>query len=145
MAALEIWYDQEPENDFSAGDPAIIVRTLAELAELVDKVSAASAHQPCPSIITAYVADDPYGFPSVRAGIGAERGYVQVSGRDGRRATLGEASETGERVYDFQGHGEEVPVRQEVPLATVREVLAAYFEHGGLIPENFAILHPVDV
>lgn len=144
MAALEVYYDQEPENDFGSGDPAIIVKTDAELTELVDRVSARSAHQPCPSIITAYVADDPYGFPSLRAGIGAELGYVQVNSRTGTRVTLGNAAATGERVYDFQGHGEEVPLRQEVPLATVRAVLAAYLEHCGLIPDDFAALHPVE-
>ena len=145
MAALEVWYDQKPENDFGPGDPAIIVRTPEELTELLDRVSTASAHQLCPSIITVYVADDPYRFPSVRAGVGAEYGYVQVNSRAGRRATLGDAAATDERVYDFQGHGEEVPVRHEVPLSTVRAVLAAYLDHGGLIPDKFPELHPVDV
>lgn len=145
MAALEIWYDQQPDNDFGAGDPAIIVRTQDELTMLIDRVRAASAQQLCPSIITAYVADDPYRFPSVRAGIGAEVGYVQINSRAGRRATLGDTDAVQERVYDFQGHGEEIPVRHEVPLDVVREVLAAYLDHGGLIPTDFPHLHEVAV
>jgi hypothetical protein len=144
VAALEVWYDQDPENDLGPGDPAIVVRTHAELTELVDKISDASAHQVCPSIVTMYVADDPYGQPSVRAGIGAELGYVQVSGRSGRRVTIGDADASGERTYDFQGHGEQVPRRFEVSLAIVREVLAAYLTHDGSIPQDFTQLRFVD-
>jgi hypothetical protein len=142
VAALEVWYDQKPEDDFNPGDPAIIVSTHEELAALLDRVSEQSARQPCPSIITVYVADDPYRFPSVRAGVGAEQGYVQVSSRTGRRATLGDDI-VGDRLYDFQGHGEDVPLRHEVPLTTVRAVLAAYLDHDGLIPDDFPGLHEV--
>ncbi|SMC48371.1 Imm1 family immunity protein [Lentzea albidocapillata] len=84
MAALEVWYDPEPEDDFNPGDPAIIVRTHEGLAVLLDRVSKRSARQPCPSIITVSVADDPYRFPSVRAGVGADLGYVQINSRTGR-------------------------------------------------------------
>jgi hypothetical protein len=145
VAVLEVWYDQTPDNDFGPGDPAIVVRDQEELTVLVDRVSAASARQLCPSIITVYVADDPYRFPSVRAGIGAEVGYVQIDSRAGRRATLGNQNATEERVYDFQGHGEDIPVRHEVPLDTVRRVLAAYLDHGGLVPADFPHLHEVAV
>lgn len=145
MAALEVYYDQKPENDFGPGDPVIIVSDAAELNALLDRVSAASARQPCPSIITAYVASDPYRRPSVRAGIGAEQGYVQVNSRDSRRATLGNAAATGQRTYDFQGHGEEVELRHEVPLATVRAVLTSYLEHDGVIPDEFPELHTVNM
>lgn len=145
MAALEVWYDQKPEDDFYPGDPALVVRTREELAILLDRVSEQSARQPCPSIITLYVADDPYRFPSVRAGVGADQGYVQITSRTGRRATLGDTDATGDRVYDFQGHGEDVPMRHEVPLTTVRAVLTAYLDHGGLVPDDFPDLHPVDI
>ncbi|GAA3889833.1 hypothetical protein GCM10022243_63280 [Saccharothrix violaceirubra] len=140
MATLEVWYDQMPENDFGPGDPAIIVGTEAEPAALVDRVSAKSATQPCPSIVSMYVAGDPYGHPSLNAGIGAERAYVRIGSRTSIR-TVGDADAVGETTYDFQGHGEPIPRRHEVPLAIVREVLAAYMHHDGTIPEDFADLH----
>jgi hypothetical protein len=48
-------------------------------------------------------------------------------------------------VYDFQGHETLVPASYEVPLGTVRAVLAAYLDHGALIPEDFPYLHEVAV
>lgn len=144
MAALEVWYDQKPDDDFSAGDPAIIIHAHDELIALLNRVSEQSGRQPCPSIITVYVADDPYRYPSIRAGVGAERGYVHINSKTGRRTTLGDTETPDHRVYDFQGHGEDVPVRYEVPLATVLAVLAAYLDHSGLIPDDFPGLHPID-
>ncbi len=144
MATLEIWYDQQPENDFGPGDPAIIVTTQDELSTLIDRVSAKSTTQQCPSLVEVSIAEDPYGFPTVNAGIGGDRGYVQLSGRDELRATQGDSTATGTVVYDLQGHETLVPASYEVPLSTVRAVLAAYLHHGGLIPEDFAELHPAD-
>lgn len=145
MATLEIWYDQMPENDYGPGDPAIIVATQEELSAFIDRVSARSTAQPCPSLIEVSIAEDPYGFPTLNAGIGANHGYVRVSGRDELRATQGDPNASGDVVYDFQGHETLVPVSQEVPLDTVRAVLTAYLDHGGLIPQDFPHLHEVAV
>ncbi|MGW6932881.1 Imm1 family immunity protein [Lentzea sp. NPDC054927] len=143
MATLEIWYDQMPDNDYGPGDPAIIVATHEELSAFIDRVSAQSAAQPCPSLVEVSIAEDPYGFPTVNAGIGADRGYVRVSGADELRATQGDSNAADNVVYDFQGHETLVPASYEVPLSTVRAVLAAYLDHGGLIPEEFSHLHEV--
>ncbi|MCR3746114.1 Imm1 family immunity protein [Lentzea californiensis] len=143
MATLEIWYDQKPDNDFGAGDPSILVTTHEELAAFIDRVSERSAAQPCPSLVEVSIAEDPYGFPTVYAGIGSDQGYVRISGVDDLRATQGDLDATGDLVYDFQGHETLVPASYEVPLDTVRSVLAAYLDHGGLIPADFPHLASV--
>lgn len=145
MATLEIWYDQKPDNDYGPGDPAIIVTNQDELSAFIDRVSTRSAAQPCPSLVEVSIAEDPYGFPTVNAGIGADRGYVRISGADELRVTRGDSGEAGTIVYDFQGHETLVPAGHEVPLSTVRAVLAAYLDHGGLVPEDFPGLHPAVV
>lgn len=126
-------------------DETFIVETQEELTSVIDQVSAASADQPCSSLVEITVADDPFGFPSVYAGLGASRGFVQVSGPDSYRVTIGDPDVSGDVIYDYQDHGTEIPAREEVPLSTVRTVLAAYLTHGGLIPEEFAELYPVDI
>ncbi|MEU4801275.1 Imm1 family immunity protein [Actinosynnema sp. NPDC023587] len=131
MATLKVWYDQQPENDLGPGDPAFIVTTEDELTALIDRVNATSAIQPCPSLIEVSITEDPYGFPTLNAGIGHDRGHVRLSGRDELRATRGDSTAAGTGVYDFQGHETLVPVSYEVPPATVRGVLAAFLEHGG--------------
>lgn len=90
------------------------------------------------------IADDPYAFPIVEAGIGAERGFVRVNGADALRTTQGDRDAAGTVRYDLQGQETLIPARTEVPLATVRAVLGAYLEHGGLIPDDFPDLHPGD-
>ncbi|KOV79912.1 hypothetical protein ADL03_35625 [Nocardia sp. NRRL S-836] len=125
------------------GEPAIIVQTHEELSALIDRVSTRSATQPYPSLVEVSIAEDPYGFPTVNAGIGAEKGYVRISGMDELRATQGTPDATGVRVYDFQGHETLIPASYEVPLDTVRAVLAAYLDHGGLIPADFPHLREV--
>ncbi|WP_434438779.1 Imm1 family immunity protein [Lentzea sp. E54] len=143
MATLEIWYDQKPDNDYGPGDPAITVTTQDELSAFIDRVRAQSAVQPCPSLVEISIAEDFYGFPTINAGIGPDRGYVRVSGADELRATQGDPEATGELVYDFQGHETLVPASYEVPLDTVSTVLAAYLDHGGRIPADFP--HLADV
>ncbi len=117
--------------------------TQDELSAFVDRVSARSAAQQCPSLVEVSIAEDPYGFPTVNAGIGADRGHVRVSGADELRATQGDSEAISDRVYDFQGHETLVPASYEVPFDIVRAVLAAYLDHGGLIPVDFPHLHEV--
>lgn len=138
MATLKAIYDRE------TGDSPVVIRTHEELSSLVDKVSAYSSDHPCASIVEISVADDPYGFPNLYAGIGPTSGFVQEYW-DPPRATIGNRDASGVVVFDLQGNGTEIPAFQEVPLATVRAVLAAYLEHGGSIPADFAGLHLVDV
>ncbi|GLY52828.1 Imm1 family immunity protein [Lentzea sp. NBRC 102530] len=145
MATLEIWYDQKPDNDLGAGDPAVIVSTQAELTAFIDRVSKRSHSQPRPSLVEVSIAEDPYGFPTVNAGIGGERGYVRISGEDDVRATQGDPGAAGEVIYDFQGQETLIPASYEVAVDVVRSVLAAYLDHGGLIPSDFPHLREVEV
>ena len=145
MATLKVWYDQEPENDLSDGDPAVLVSTQEELSALIDRVSTFAVGQPCPSVIEVSIADDPYAFPIIEAGIGAERGFVRVNGANALRATLGDPNANGTVLYDLQGQEAIIAASAEVPLSAVRAVLASYLDHGGLIPDDFPGLHPVDI
>ncbi|USX50992.1 Imm1 family immunity protein [Lentzea sp. HUAS12] len=114
-----------------------MLATQDELSAFIDRVSAESAAQPCPSLIEVSIAEDPYGFPAVNAGIGADRGYVRISGAEDLRVTQGDPDTTGELVYDFQGHETLIPANYEVPPEIVRSVLSAYLDHGGLVPVGF--------
>lgn len=138
MATLKAVYDHE------TGASPLLIRTHEELSSLVDALSAYSANHPCASIAEVAIADDPYGFPHLYVGIGKDFGFVQEYWNPAR-STMSKGSATGKIEFDFAGNTQDIPASQVVPLATVREVLAAYFEHGGLIPEDFAALHPSNV
>lgn len=144
MATLKVWFDQEPDNDLGTGDPAVLVSTAEELSVFIDRVSTLATGQSCPSVIEVSVADDPYAFPIVEAGIGAERGFVRVNGADALRITQGDPDAAGTVRYDLQGQETLISAKTEVPLATVRTVLTAYLEHDGVIPDDFPDLHPAD-
>jgi len=45
-------------------------------------------------------------------------------------------------MYDYMANATEIPAREEVPLTTVRAILAAYLDHGGAIPGDFQGLCP---
>ena len=133
MATLKAVYDQE------TGAVPLLIRSHDELSSLVDKISAYSANNPCASIVEFANADDPYGFPHLYVGIGKNTGFVQEYWNPAR-STVGDASATGKIAPNTQ----EILASQVVSLNTVRTVLAAYLTHGGIIPEDFAELHPVD-
>ncbi|MEA5366445.1 hypothetical protein VA596_43425 [Amycolatopsis sp., V23-08] len=38
MVTLEVWYDQEPENDYAEGEPAILVSSSGDLDQLIARV-----------------------------------------------------------------------------------------------------------
>lgn len=136
MATLKAIYDHE------TGDSPVLLSTLDDLAALVERVSRYSAQHPYASIVEISVAGDPYGFPTLYVGIGAEHGFVHEYW-DPTRATIGDQNATGKVIYDLQGNGTEIPARQQVPLQTVREVLTAYLAHDGLLPADFPALRPV--
>lgn len=136
MATLKAVYDHE------TGESPLLITTQDELSELITRVIELDGG-PVPSIVELAVNEDPYGFPHLYAGIGADSGFVQEYW-DPARTTLGDQTATGTTLFDFANHTQEIPAQQVVPLAIVRVVLAAYLEHGGHIPADFAELHPVD-
>ncbi|MGI5504317.1 Imm1 family immunity protein [Lentzea sp. CA-135723] len=137
MATLKAVYNHE------TGASPFLIATQEDLNELIIRVIELEGG-PVPSIVELAINDDPYGFPHLYAGIGAESGFVQEYW-DPARATLGDQAATGTTLFDFADNTQEIPVRQVVPLEIVRAVLAAYLEHGGRIPADFAELHFVDV
>ena len=128
---------------YQRGNP-IIASTSDELTAAIDRISTESAQQPYAPVVEITVADDPFSHPLVYAGLGRERGFVQINGFDAVRATLGNPDATGEVVYDYQSHETKVPARQEVPLSIVRAVLVAYLTHDGAIPDDFPELQAAD-
>lgn len=123
-------------------DAPVVVRTQQELTALIDRISAASAGQQVSSMVELSRVDGPWGFQIVTAGIGPHRGFVQVSGEPAYRTTVGDGDARGEVVYDYMANVTEIPAQEEVPLATVRVVLAAYLDHCGVIPEDHPDLYP---
>ena len=138
MATLKAIYDRE------TGLNPIAVRTQDDLEALIDRVRSYSTGYPCPAIVELTIEDDPWGRARIYAGIGDDRGFVQELWNP-PRATLGDPDAAGVVVYDLQAHDTEIPACQEVPMATVRTVLAAYLKYDGTIPHDFAELHPADV
>lgn len=137
MVALRAVFDHE------TGRSPVLVSTHDELSELITRVIELSEGETIPSIVELGVNDDnPYAFPALQAGISAESGFVYELWNPSR-ATLGEQDARGTVLFDYAAHPQEVPARHVVPLDTVRVVLAAYLEHGGQIPPDFADLHPV--
>ncbi|MFF5094311.1 Imm1 family immunity protein [Actinosynnema sp. NPDC000082] len=122
--------------DRETGDAPIVIRTQEDMSALVERVRAESASVPCPSIVEITDAEDPWCRPFAYAGIGVDRGFVQVHA-DPPLTTIGDPSATGVVVYDLQGEGTDIPADQEVPISAVRAVLSAYLAHDAALPEGF--------
>lgn len=130
--------------DYETGRSPLVVSTHDELSELVTRVIALSEGETVASIVELGVNDEnPYAFPALQAGIGAESGFVYELWNPSR-ATVGEPDAVGTVLFDYAAHPQEIPACHIVPLATVRAVLKAYLEHDGFIPENFPDLQPVE-
>jgi hypothetical protein len=132
--ALEIWYDQEPDNDLGPGDPPIVVHTAAELDAFLNRVLHATADQSVPPMIQASIADRPE-RGAVEVGIGQDVGFINYLAADGG-LTLGDPNRTGQAVYDYMGSATEVDASAEIPLALVRQGLREYLEHDGAKPAS---------
>ncbi|MFC6093147.1 Imm1 family immunity protein [Saccharothrix lopnurensis] len=122
-------------------DQPLVIRTRQDVEELLDHVSTASATQAVPSMIEIRRADDPWAHQVLHAGIGADHGFVRVSGDPEYRTTVGDPTATGEVVFDYMDNATEVPAREIVPLSTVRNILTAFITHDGDIPAGFPELH----
>lgn len=133
MVTLEVWYDQEPENDYSEGDPAILVSTADELDVLIQRMQADGKDQPVPPMAECSVSGD-----SSRGvfylGVGQEKGFV-VFVTPQEAQTVGDPSLTGEVTYDYMAHVREIPAQYEVPLEQVRAVALAFLEREELPPD----------
>ncbi|HEX3778742.1 MAG TPA: Imm1 family immunity protein [Pseudonocardiaceae bacterium] len=124
--ALEIWYDQEPDDDFHEGDPAIVVNTAEELETFIDRVVAAGRGAVAPPMIEVSIAGV-QDSPVMQVGLGQERGFIAYLATDGGW-TAGDASRQDFVPYDYMGSVQEVPASAEVPTSEVRKGLRAFLE-----------------
>ncbi|WP_440898813.1 Imm1 family immunity protein [Actinosynnema sp.] len=136
MATLSAIFDHE------TGSNPVLIETQQDLDALVERVRERSTGHPCPSIVEISDAADPWGSPTAYAGIGDDRGFVQVHDNP-MRATRGRAGTTGTVVYDLVANATDIPADQEVPLDVVRTVLAAYLAHNSRIPADHPLLNIV--
>ncbi|MFV2008594.1 MULTISPECIES: Imm1 family immunity protein [unclassified Micromonospora] len=130
MVALEVWFDQVPENDFGTGDPAIIVDDLTGLDNLIEHILTATTDRQIPSVVQANLlgAD---GLPIIEAGIGRGRGFISYTDHNGGFYSIGDPSRSGDAVYDYMGNEHVVPASAEIPLSEVRQWLAEFIATGG--------------
>jgi hypothetical protein len=129
VVALEVWFDQVPDNDFSPGDPAIIVENLNDLDRLIDHVLQATEEREIPPVIQASIADTP-GLPIVEAGFDRDFGFISYTDRTGGFYSVGDSSRTGEAIYDYMGNEHIVPASTQIPLSMVRQWLADFIDTG---------------
>jgi hypothetical protein len=130
VVTLEVWYNQEPDNDYAEGDPPILVSTAAELDALIAQVQADTKGLPVPSMVECSVQGDPR-RGVFDMGIGQETGFVMfMTPRSAH--TVGDASLTGNVVYDYMGNVSEIPAIYEVPMVEARRAAVAFLEREEL-------------
>ncbi|UOZ08260.1 Imm1 family immunity protein [Amycolatopsis sp. WQ 127309] len=135
MVTLEVWYNQEPDNDYADGDPAILVSSAAELDALIAQVQADTKDVPVPSMVECSVAGDPkQGVFDM--GIGQDRGFVVFMTPEAVQ-TQGDGDPAEYVTYDYMAHVREIPAGCEVAMDEVRRV-ARHFLETGSVPAGLA-------
>lgn len=138
MVTLEVWYDQEPDNDYSEGDPAIIIETPEELDVLIARVQADTKDARVPSMVECAVAGDPK-RGVFDMGIGQEKGFVMFMTPEPVQ-TQGDGDPGQYVVYDYMAHVREIPASYEVPMDEVR-LVAREFLITGKVPADLDARH----
>ncbi|MGQ0841561.1 Imm1 family immunity protein [Actinokineospora sp.] len=128
MVTLEIWYDQEPENDFGAGDPPILVSTPAELQAFIHRVQVETATHEAPAMVQATIACDPQSAV-LQVGLGATKGFIGYGAVDGGW-TRGDGDPDERVEYIYMGNLSPVRASVEVPIEVVQLGLAEFLETG---------------
>ncbi|MEV6901345.1 Imm1 family immunity protein [Amycolatopsis sp. NPDC051372] len=128
MVELEIWYDQQPENDFAEGDPAIVVSTAAALDQLLDRVLNETRDNRLGQMIQVGIKGRT-GYPVLEVGLGEAVGFIIYHDEPGG-STSGSGSPDEFVEYVYQGNLSEVPADAEVPIATVRRGLHEFLTNG---------------
>ncbi|WP_328448019.1 Imm1 family immunity protein [Amycolatopsis sp. NBC_00438] len=130
MVTLEVWYNQEPENDYAGGEPAIVVRTADELDSLIAQVQDDTKDVPVPSMVECSVSGDP-SRGTFYLGIGQHKGFVMFLAPETAH-TEGDTSLTNTVLYDFMAHTQEIPARYEVGMAEARSSAWEFMTTGSL-------------
>lgn len=129
MVELAVWYDQEPANDLSEGDPAILVRTATELDALLDRVLTETKEHRVGAMIQVGIHGNT-GYPVLEVGLGQDKGFISYHAEDGG-STKGTGSPDSLVEYTYMGNLTEVPADVEVPLDDVRRGLHEFMRTGG--------------
>ncbi|MEU4804253.1 Imm1 family immunity protein [Actinosynnema sp. NPDC023587] len=129
MATLSATYDR------ATGDNPMPIATHDDIDTFLTRLGALAATGPVPPLAEVVVAEDPYGPPYLYVGVGIDVGWVREPGEPDRW-TIGSPDDTGTVLYDYVGHGEDIPAKHLVPLDTVRAVLIAYLTHSGNVPSD---------
>ncbi|WET78191.1 Imm1 family immunity protein [Amycolatopsis sp. QT-25] len=133
MVTLEVWYNQEPDNDYAEGDPAIIINTPEELDALITQVQSDTKGLLVPSMINCAIAGDPkQGVFDM--GIGQEKGFLMFMTPRAAQ-TQGDGPVDEYVVYDYMGHVREIPASCEIPMEKLRPLARKYLL-GGNLPEE---------
>ncbi|KFU80772.1 Immunity protein Imm1 [Amycolatopsis lurida] len=119
MVALEIWYDQTPDNELSEGDPAIVVTTPSELDQLIERILRETADHVAPPMIQVALAGVERS-PVLEVGLGKEKGFIGYTSRTEGGWTVGDGDPDAVVEYIYSGNVSEVPASVEVPMADVR-------------------------
>ncbi|WP_158605588.1 Imm1 family immunity protein [Amycolatopsis panacis] len=138
MVTLEVWYNQEPDNDYSEGDPAIVIETPEELDALIARVQADTKDVAVPSMVECSVVGDPQ-RGVFDMGIGQATGFVMfMTSEPAQTHSDGNSGEY--VVYDYMAHVREIPASYEVPMDEVRRVAREFLATGtvptGLTPKT---------
>ncbi|WP_082860028.1 Imm1 family immunity protein [Alloactinosynnema sp. L-07] len=127
MVELEVWYDQDAENDYGSGDPAYVVSTVGELNALVDRVLVETRDHRCPAMIQVNVHGQR--LPVLEVGLGRERGFIVYHAEDGG-STKGDGDPLARVEYVYMGSLSETSADVEVGLHDVRHGLMEFMETG---------------
>lgn len=128
MVQLAVWYDQEPDNDFGEGDPAIVVGSPAELDALVDRVLDETSGNDVSAMMQVGIRGHT-GYPVLEVGLGRTKGFITYHASDsGSTQGDGDVHEVVEYVY--MGNLSDVDASSEVPLAVVRQGLHEFLATG---------------
>ncbi|MGW4591896.1 Imm1 family immunity protein [Amycolatopsis thermoflava] len=127
MVTLEVWYNQRPDNDFSEGDPAILIRTPDELDALITQMQQDGKGKPVPPMAECSVSGDPM-RGAFYLGVGQDKGFVLFMTPEPAQTT-GDTTLTGEVTYDYMAHLREIPASYEVPIEQVRQAARAFLEY----------------
>jgi hypothetical protein len=128
VVELDFWYDQEPANDFSEGDPAIVVRTAAELDALINRVLEESKDHRVGAMVQVNIHGQT-GYPALEVGLAKDTGFIFYHAEDGG-STKGDGNPDDVVEYVYAGNLTEVPADVEVPIQQVRRGLQEFLATG---------------
>ncbi|WP_370949244.1 Imm1 family immunity protein [Amycolatopsis sp. cg5] len=128
MVELEVWYDQEPENDLGPGAPAIVVGSVVELDELLNRVLEETKDNRLGQMVQVGIKGNG-GYPVLEVGVGMELGFITYHDEIGG-STKGEGSPDELVPYVYMGNVSEVAADAEVPMSTVRRGLHEFLTTG---------------